>query len=417
MSGSSVLIKRVGWNFIGVLIPTIFAIPAIGYLARVLGVEDFGLFILVYALIGYTSVFDVGLSRAVIREVAFYQDEPKKIEKIIGTSTVFLLIIGSIVTAIFFLGVTALVNLLDVSNAKHANAVAGMKIFGFAIIPFLLSTVWLSYLEGRGDFEKLNKLKTAIGILMVALPVAFVSISSDFEYAILGVLVARIISLLICYYYSVRKFGAKIFSFSAGTLRQMVAFGGWVTVSNVVSPVMVYFDRFILSNMVGAKLVAFYTAPAELVSRMSFVPTSISRVIFQNISSNDKALSTKVLYKIMILISACLSMFVFIASDFILEIWLGFEYVSSSSNILKILTVGFFFNSLAQMPFAKIQALGNSRLTAFIHISELVPYLLLLYFCILKFELLGAAIAWTVRVTVDYFIMEFFSRKLESCCV
>lgn len=41
-----------------------------GFIARSLGLEKFGLFTLAYALVGYAGIFDMGLSRAVIRAIA-----------------------------------------------------------------------------------------------------------------------------------------------------------------------------------------------------------------------------------------------------------------------------------------------------------------------------------------------------------
>ncbi|MBN0009079.1 oligosaccharide flippase family protein, partial [Pseudomonas aeruginosa] len=73
------LARNTFWNFLGVLIPSLAALPAIGYLARVLGVENFGLLTLSFAIIGYASIFDLGLSRAVIREVALSSDKGSEV--------------------------------------------------------------------------------------------------------------------------------------------------------------------------------------------------------------------------------------------------------------------------------------------------------------------------------------------------
>ncbi|HCK4469403.1 TPA: polysaccharide biosynthesis C-terminal domain-containing protein [Pseudomonas aeruginosa] len=105
------------------------------------------------------------------------------------------------------------------------------------------------------------------------------------------------------------------------------------------------------------------------------------------------------------------SALIFFGSDIILSVWLGDKYLGEASLVLKILAVGFLFNSLAQIPFAKIQAEGNSRLTAILHIFEVLPYLALLYFLVLHSSIVGAAIAWTVRVSVDFLLLEYFSRK------
>ena len=80
------LLKNTGWNILGLVIPLIMAIPVMGILARLLGVERFGLFTIAYALMGYASVFDGGISRAVIRFVSIYRNDNEKVNVILGSS-------------------------------------------------------------------------------------------------------------------------------------------------------------------------------------------------------------------------------------------------------------------------------------------------------------------------------------------
>ncbi|HEI2257137.1 TPA: hypothetical protein SI439_000001, partial [Escherichia coli] len=47
------LLKNGVWNLAGYILPTLIAIPSLGYIARVLGVEQFGLFTLSMAIVGY----------------------------------------------------------------------------------------------------------------------------------------------------------------------------------------------------------------------------------------------------------------------------------------------------------------------------------------------------------------------------
>ena len=102
-----------------------------------------------------------------------------------------------------------------------------------------------------------------------------------------------------------------------------------------------------------------------------------------------------------------------IFSELLLGFWLGENYALEGSTLLRILLVGFFFNSLAQIPFSRIQAFGKSKLTAYIHIFEILPYLIILFLFIHSFGLIGAAIAWSLRVILDYLMLEYFSKKLE----
>lgn len=69
------IIRNSVWNIAGYIVPAVITIPALGILGRVLGAETFGIFTLALAIVGYASIFDVGLSRAVIREVSLFRED------------------------------------------------------------------------------------------------------------------------------------------------------------------------------------------------------------------------------------------------------------------------------------------------------------------------------------------------------
>ncbi len=52
------MIKNSTWNILGVVIPSAIALPTMGVLSRLLGVEQFGLFTLAFAIVGYATLFD-----------------------------------------------------------------------------------------------------------------------------------------------------------------------------------------------------------------------------------------------------------------------------------------------------------------------------------------------------------------------
>ena len=91
---------------------------------------------------------------------------------------------------------------------------------------------------------------------------------------------------------------------------------------------------------------------------------------------------------------------------------MGLNYGNQAANVLCILLIGFYFNSLAQIPFSVLQAKGKSKTTALIHAIEIFPYLGLLFYMTYHLGLIGTAIAWSVRMGVDLILLFVLSRKL-----
>jgi len=195
-------------------------------------------------------------------------------------------------------------------------------------------------------------------------------------------------------------------------------FGGWITVSNIISPLMAYFDRFIVSNQLGAAVVAFYTAPSEAVARLGIIPGAFARAIFPRLSASksahDRKRNKKLVTILLLLITLPILLVGIVAGNWLMVLWMGPAFAGMSATVLSVLLVGFVFNSLAQVPFASIQSRGYARITAYIHLFELVPYLVMLFYLIKGYGILGAAYAWTIRMAVDCILLFIFDRRFDK---
>ena len=67
---------------------------------------------------------------------------------------------------------------------------------------------------------------------------------------------------------------------SIRSIRPLFMLGGWMTVSNVVGPLMVYLDRFVIGGIISISAVAYYATPYELVTKLWILPAAIVGVLF-----------------------------------------------------------------------------------------------------------------------------------------
>lgn len=409
------LIKNSVWNLAGYVIPTAIAIPAMGYLARVLGVELFGVYTLAIAIVGYAGIFDIGLTRAIVREIAVYRGNVDERKKIISTATIFLFLFSVVGAIVISLSTPKIISLLNITAANHNDVQSSIQVLVWTIPAFLLNQLWMSILEGDERFAILNIQRSFGSSIIAGLPALFVLISPSLYSAILGLAVGRLLSLIIAFVIVRNEIINAGFIFYRETFRRMIFFGGWITVSNIISPVMVYFDRFVISGSLGADKVGYYTAPSEIVSRLGLIPGALSRAVFPKLSAaktyDELKKNIKFAYLVMGLGCLPLVVVLILLAKIIMHLWLGEEYALHSQAIFQILLVGFFFNSIAQIPFTVIQSLGKAKYTAFLHCLEVVPYLVLLYFLVNAYGVLGAAYAWTIRVFVDCLLLILVSRK------
>ncbi|WP_368862587.1 oligosaccharide flippase family protein, partial [Vibrio cholerae] len=83
-------------------------------------------------------------------------------------------------------------------------------------------------------------------------------------------------------------------------LKLLLSFGGWMTVTNIVSPIMVNMDRFFIGAKVAVSAVTNYVVPFDLITKALVLPSAISGVLFPEFSKLQAAGETQSAFKLLI---------------------------------------------------------------------------------------------------------------------
>jgi O-antigen/teichoic acid export membrane protein len=417
------ILRNSAWNVVGVVIPSLFVIPSLAIYSRALGVELLGVLMLTFSIVGYATSFDFGLSRALIRQVSIHIDDKEVVKTYMGTTTAFVGVVSLVIAAVTWIGSTWLSTFLSISSAHRNDATNGFHWVSLSVPPYLLSLVATAYFEGKEDFRALNGIRCAASALNALAGVVCVYWYPTLESVMAALCGSRWLSCIVVfalYRTDVNRHDPvprpAIWTFDAGALRSSLSYGGWLTVSNVIGPVMSHFDRFALSHLAGAQIVAFYTVPAEIIGRLSLVPVAISKALFPRLSKghHTAAADRRIGFLLTLVCSVLTILPVFAFAGNLLRLWMGPAYGAEPATVLRILLVGFFFLSMSFGPFTDLQARGHSKTTAFIHAVELFPYLGGLILLTHLYGIVGTAIAWSARTFVDYVLMETYSRRLSN---
>jgi O-antigen/teichoic acid export membrane protein len=394
-------------------LPLLLGIFAIPYLYQALGAEKIGILTLVWALIGYFSLFDFGLGRALTQQVStcIANDQVERLPSLVKTGLIFTTFAG-LAGAVLLLALAYPLALqwLNVSKAIQQDVFISLVLAAFGVPMTTVTTGLRGVLEAYEDFQQVNVLRMFLGISNFVLPVlSVIFVGPSLAWIVGGMVFARAI-LLIAHFFTMNirlPTGWNTVSFSKAQLGQLFSFGAWMTVSNVVGPLMVTADRFIISATMGASVVAYYTVPAEFLIRLLILPAALTSALFPRLTAviSSKPNEAKILYKkcLKVVTATLLPVCILIAclSKLGLTLWLGSAFAEQSWVIVSVMSIGLLINGIAHVPFAAIQALGNAKFTAYLHLMELVFYIPLLLVCLHFFGLIGAAIAWSIRIFFD----------------
>ena len=144
-----------------------------------------------------------------------------------------------------------------------------------ASLPFALPTIgFRGLLEAHQHFGLATALRLPYAIFNFVGPLLVIPFSRSLV-PIVGILVGgRVLMFAAHLIFSVRRYPwLRVWSVKRiSTLLPLLRVGGWMMVSNVVSPMMVYLDRFVIGALIGMTAVTYYVTPFEVISKLLIVP-------------------------------------------------------------------------------------------------------------------------------------------------
>lgn len=413
--------RHILWNLLGQAAPMIAAFISIPILIAQIGTDKFGMITIAWMLIGYFSLFDFGIGRALTQLVSKRRAEQGHSENLslIWTGNFLMLGLGLIAALLLaLLCHTIIYQWLNIPEPLRADAANGLMMIAPAIPLTVFATGARGVLEAYQEFKVINLLRAPLGVLMFAAPVAILPFSHSLEAIFLALTLTRLITALAFLWLCAQKISNFWqVSFVWREVPILLGFGGWMTVSNVISPIMVQMDRFFIGSMLSISAVAYYTTPYEVIIKMLVIPAAIAGVAFPNFAllhTHKQWDAIRSTYKKSLLYTSLLAIPVFVAifgAPLILKLWLNDTFSQQSTVVMQVLAIGVFINGLAHIPYAFIQGIGKPHITAALHAIELIIYVPLLIILIQNFGINGAAWAWLLRVSIDATALFYISHK------
>lgn len=410
------LARNVVWNLVGAVVPLTVAIAAIPLLVAGLGTDRFGVLTLAWVVVGYFSLFDMGLGRALtmLTGEKLGRDQESEIAPLAWTAMSMMGVLGLVGGAVLAMVTPWIVKgILTLPAALEGEVLVAFYILSLSL-PFVTSGAGLrGLLEAYQRFGLANAIRIPLGVFTFAGPLLVLPWTHNLG-AVIGILVVgRILAWVVNLIFCLRvvmglREGVQ---FHRDFMRPLLSFGGWMTLSNLIGPFMVYIDRFMIGAMVSIVAVAYYTTPYEVVTKLWVVPGAIVGVLFPALSYTlvqDRKRAARLYGRSLNYVFFGMFPLVLILVVFarqVLDIWLGQEFADNSAFVLQWIAIGVLFNSIEQVVYALILGAGRPRLVTRFQLLELPLYLPLLWWVIDGYGIKGAAVAWCLRIALETVVL------------
>ncbi len=387
-----------------------------------IGDARYGVLAIVWLFLGYFGLFDPGITRAATYHIArlHSKEQDKERESVFWTALLLNAsfgVLGGLI--VYFGGRSIFMTYFNMPEELRAEVMASVPWLAASVPVSIVVGVLGGALQARERFGLFNSISIGSAIVTQLLPLAVaVWWGPDLRVLIPAVLISRTASSIPMGIALIRTLPLGVGgSFDQSRVKPLFNYGGWITLTNFLNPVLTSMDRMLIGSVLNAQSVAFYSVPFNLVTRATIIPGSLSATLFPRLSkvsheersrlAGDSVIAlAAVMTPLMIISIACLPIF--------MKYWVGPDFARHAAGVGIVLLVGMWANGLSFIPSEHLQATERPDLIAKFHALEIIPFLCILWVGLHYFGLMGAAWAWSARVIGDGLLLFLVAGKING---
>lgn len=407
----------------GQIAPAFVAIALIPVIVRSLGNEAFGILSLGITILNMATILNGGLDRAVVKGVAdrLAQPEAGSIAPLVWSAVALNALLGVIVgSGTLLLRTPGLLSWLGVPPGLLPDAADMFAPLAWGLPFVFVSAALRSTVEATRRFLLISCVRGVFTSLLVILPASVGLLGGRLPAVGAALALSRVAEALCYLLVCLSRFpDLRTICVSGRDAWPIIRYGGWVTVSNLCQPIFVHLDRFVIATTLSVRAVAFYAAPADVITRLSVLPGSLSAPLFPALATRHSAgdrtgirhLHAVGLRYVLLGMGAAAAVVLPIASP-VLEAWLGEEFAHQGAMVAQCLAVAMVFNGLSYVPLTVLYSVGRPDLVAKNHLAEVPLAVGCFVVFTQRFGIAGTAAAWGIRALFDFGLLTWSTVRL-----
>jgi O-antigen/teichoic acid export membrane protein len=398
-----VFMRNVLSNWSAFLVTALVGFILSPFVVRSLGVEAYGVWVLLGSLVGYLGLLDLGVRGAVMRYVAQHH-EANRPEESSRTVSAGLLLFGSIGLVAIASGVVmafVLPDAFDMPEELVAQARAVILIGTFSIAVALVGGVFGGVVTGLRRFDVSSGIEIVVtGVRATAVVLALRSGQGLVALAFIQLLSSLLIagsSWVACrrIYPELRlSFGVSL----RPEIRELLVFGAYSSLINASAVLMFYTDTVVVGAALPVAMVTIYSIAASLCEYAKGVVGAVT-VIMAPEASALQAKGMDAVERAMLsaaslatLITGSIVTTFWLRGESFINLWMGAQFGATSGDILVILGTTVLFGGARSIAVSTMMGLNQHRIVAPVWLAEAISNLALSIVLVRFLGLVGVAI-------------------------
>lgn len=399
--------KNVVWSgidFAAVPVGMLIATPILIYH---LGLEQFGVLVLVNALVGFSAVFNFGFGDTTLKYVSHYMklDDQKNAAQIVGTIGLMALGAGVLIAGVVVSLTPTLVGILNIGSLPYAESTL---LAAALIMPCkMMESVYISTLRGCYRYELAGYVTAPLKVGNIVSQATLAVLGFNLPIILLATAGIAATSVILLFGVSWKNLGNIFPSFHRRAFDDVRHFAGWSWVQGLAGMIYANIDRLMISALLGPAALGIYGVCIQLAQQIHLGLAALAHTLFPRISmigsevsaaDSEKGVELRDIYitasRMLTVIAVLAGSLLALFSYPILEVWVGEDIAKQGDFPLKLLAISFaWFAANSITTYYAMNGLGRARFQAGVSVTGAGLMLASCLVLIPAFGLAGASAA------------------------
>ncbi len=424
------MLKNIGANWMLTLLSILSAFILMPYTIRVLGAEEYGLWILVASATGYLSLLVLGTPMASVRFLSksIAEKDYKKVNEIVGGFAGLYLMLGLLCLVVGAIIYALLPVLFNVPAQHTESAQRALVIVVFSIAGGFIGRLPGAVFAAHQDFVIRNVILAAAIVLRLVLTLVLLDIAPSIITVAIIQLIHITFEFLVSTYVMHRTYPEirlSIKKFEASTLKEIFSFSIYVLILNLGIQLSYQTDALVIGAFSEVSQITLYSVANSItIYYMEFI-IAIAMVVMPNstkLHTEGRMDDLRAMFlkwsKLSLALTMAGCLFLLIFGGKFLGWWIGPEFENDSGEVLFVLVLSFFFLLPARgvsMPL--LMGIGNPRQPSLVFLALAVLNIIISMILIKPLGIIGVALGTAIPNVVYAVYLVYKSCKLLDISV
>lgn len=399
------------------------------YIIHVLGIEKFGIWVIVAVVVNYFSLLDFsGIGGAFVKYIAEYnaQRNYKKLNQIVNLGLTYYFIFWIVIFLLVILFKDVLLDLFKFSPELRSEI--SFVLVGISLVALIRGSlmVYRSVLLGLQRMDIANLISVAISIPNFIGTVLFLHFGFGLRGLVINSIIIALLTVIaqtIWAYKLLPQIKFNPFSFSRELFHNSFIYGIKIQAARFSELINTQIDKILLGCFLNVGVVGFYELGSKIANIANAFPARLLPAVLPASSEldalKDKERLNKLYYrgsKYLACIAFPLTFFVIFNASLIMLLWMGESGYEKSVLAIQILSVGYTATLLVSLGRLIARGIGIPQYEMRSSLLIAVLNVVLSTVLIIKIGFVGALIGTSLSAIIGsiYFIFLFHGHIKES---